>query len=288
MGYWNPKPGNKSLALAKKVYTVTIWPYQTLANSAYPPIVFLHGFLGRGSDWLPIARQLPAYGFMPDLPGHGDNTHLPLSTPLTFDTLADGFMRWLDHLKLKAINLVGYSMGGRLALYTAIKFPARINALVLESANPGLAEPQTRRARAKLDDERAQTLRQAGMSAFVDRWYGMELFSSLKQQPALFEQTTVARKQNDPRWAAKVIAELSPGRQPSLWERLDDLPMPVLLMAGALDTKYIELTKKMGSLIPGATFKIIPHAGHNIHLEQPDVFTAALQSQLFPADSPGC
>ncbi len=250
------------------------WPYQTVGNPNQPPLVLLHGFMGRGNDWLPIAEQLAEqwYCLLPDLPGHGQNVMLSLEEPLTFDTVSQGFFQWLAGLGLSQVHLLGYSMGGRLALYGATQAPHKIKSLILESANPGLRDMEARQARVKLDDERASTMRWIGMAEFVEQWYQMGLFASLKQHPQTLAQIIRQRKQNNVEWVAKVIAELSPGRQPPVWNRLARLSMPVLLLTGALDSKYVTLAEQMASLIPQATVNIIPQAGHNIHLEQPGLF----------------
>lgn len=258
------------------------WPYQTLGQRTNPPLVFLHGFMGTGTDWLPIANRCAGRFFclMPDLPGHGGNTNFPISQPLNFEVVANGLNRLLEQLEFDQINLAGYSMGGRLALYTALKFPQKITALILESSNPGLVEAQARQERAEVDDNRAGTLLKIGIESFVDHWYELQLFSSLKKQPHLFDETKNKRKQNKTRWMAKVISELSPGRQPPLWHRLDALPMPVLLVAGALDSTYARLMTRMGTNIPQAKVEIIPDAGHNTHLEQPGLFAEVLTTFL--------
>jgi len=118
------------------------------------------------------------------------------------------------------------------------------------------------------------------MDAFVEQWYQLELFRSLQTQPELLDSIKVRRKKNDPRWAAKIIRELSPGRQPSLWDRLDSLPMPTLLLAGALDPTYTTMVTQMGQKIAQATIEIVPDAGHNIHLEQPETFSRIMRSFL--------
>ncbi len=261
---------------------LNLWPYQSAGNPHNPPLIFLHGFMGRGRDWLPLVPHLMDrfYCLLPDLPGHGNNINLPQSTQLTYDNVVKGLIYFCDQLSLQHFNLIGYSMGGRIALYTATQFPDRISSLTLESANPGLTDQQARQARATLDDERAERLLHRGLNVFVDHWYELALFSSLKQHPLLFAQTRLKRKQSDPRWMAKVISELSPGRQLPLWDKLGELPMPVLLLAGALDTKYVDLIEKMGEQIPQATVKIIPNAGHNIHLEQQNTFIDVLATYL--------
>jgi 2-succinyl-6-hydroxy-2,4-cyclohexadiene-1-carboxylate synthase len=251
-----------------------VWPYHSKGERHHPPLVCLHGFMGAGADWLQIAEVWAHHFFclMPDLPGHGHNTHLPISQPLDFDVVVQDLQIFLEQLNLDRVSLVGYSLGGRIALYAALKFPQKIRALVLESCHAGITDEQTRRDRAEVDDQQAEALLAQGMETFVEQWYELDLFSTLKSHPRLLMEIKAQRKKNDPRWVAKIIKELSPGRQPPLWEKLGLLPMPVLLIAGGLDSKYAELVVKMGKQMPEATVEIIPEVGHNVHLENPAQF----------------
>lgn len=259
-----------------------IWPYQTIGDSYRPAIIFLHGFMGAGADWLSVAKNLADYFYciLPDLPGHGWNTGFPLTHPLDFATVADGLRQLIDRLGLAQVHLVGYSLGGRIALYTAICFPQLLTTLVIESANPGLETEPARLSRAALDDQRAEQIIADGMDTFVEQWYQLDLFRSLQTQPELLETIKVRRKKNDPRWTAKIIQELSPGRQPPLWDRLDSLPMPTLLLAGALDQTYTAMVTRMAQKMTGATIEIVPDAGHNIHLEQPEKVSQIMRAFL--------
>ena len=91
-----------------------VWPYQTIGESYLPPIIFLHGFMGSGDDWRPVAEKLASNFFciLPDLPGHGWNRDLSLSQPLDFETVTEGLQQLIDRLKLAPVNVAGYSMGG--------------------------------------------------------------------------------------------------------------------------------------------------------------------------------
>jgi 2-succinyl-6-hydroxy-2,4-cyclohexadiene-1-carboxylate synthase len=252
----------------------TIWAYHARGEPSDPPVVFLHGFMGAGADWLPIAENYANRFFclMPDLPGHGHNIHLPLAQPLDFDSVVNGLNLLLEQLNLDRISLVGYSLGGRIALYAALKFPQKIRSLVLESCHAGIVDEQARRERAEADDRQAEAVLTHGLETFVERWYEMDLFRTLQSQSQLLAEIKEKRKKNDPRWVAKTLKELSPGRQPPLWTKLGALPMPVLLIAGTLDTKYTELAAKMSQQIPRARLEIIPGVGHNVHLEYPKQF----------------
>ncbi len=258
---------------------MSVWPHCTAGAKGRHALVMLHGFMGCGEDWLGIVSRLSVPGFcvLPDLPGHGSNLALPLHEPLSFEGLADGLVRLLDELGLPRAHVVGYSMGGRIALYAATRHPERVAALTIESAHPGLVDSAARRERAALDDRRAATLLEAGISPFVDHWYEAALFRSLHDHPPLLAETRRRRKRNHPAWMAKVVRELSPGRMPPLWDALERLEMPVLLVAGARDAKYAAIIRQMGAAIPNARVEIVPAAGHNVHLEQPEAFSAVLE-----------
>lgn len=253
---------------------ITRWPFKSMGCSSSPALLFLHGFMGTGMDWHPIATYFAGQYFclLPDLPGHGQNTRLLPQNTLDFDTVCTGLKQLLLELKLQKVTLVGYSMGGRVALYFTVKFPQHVEKLVVESANPGIQDPAARTTRAALDDQRALQILAGGINDFVEGWYNLDLFASLKRFPRRWANTKTHRKQNNPQWAAKVIREMSPGRQPPLWRHLSQLKIPVLLLAGMLDTKYATLVSQMGKLIPQASVQIVPNAGHNIHLEQPQMF----------------
>ena len=255
----------------------------TLGNLHNPPLVFLHGFLGKGKSWLEIARPFSDrfYCIMPDLPGHGDNTQLDITTPLNFDILTEWLSRLLDQIPVSKIHLVGYSLGGRAALTFACRYPERILTLTLESANPGITDESERARRLAEDTVRAESILEDGMPAFVENWYHMPLFASLKFHPQKFTAIKESAKSNRPDWMAKVIRELSPGTQTPLWDSLSNLSFPVLLIAGEKDEKYVQVIHKMAKRIPNSRSVIVPEAGHNVHAEQPEEFIALIRSATF-------
>lgn len=259
-----------------------LWPYDAVGDSQAAPVVFLHGFMGRGRDWMPIAHLLGerAYAILLDLPGHGQNINRDLNQPLTFESLAAELAELLEYLNIKKVDLVGYSMGGRLAIYFALHYPDKIRRLVLESANPGIVGEKEREERRAKDGERAEEILTHGMGRFVDDWYRMPLFDTLKGYGERFEGLKAARKENDPRWMAKAIRELSPGNQPQVWDQLSQLETPVRLIAGAKDEKYVKLTHKMAKAMPHASVAILEDAGHNCHFEVGEAYTDVLGAFL--------
>ncbi len=244
------------------------WPLRPLGDPARPAIVFLHGFMGRGDDWLAVARRL-ARGFfclLPDLPGHGEN---PIDTRPGYANWAMGLRRTLQEQGIARVRLVGYSLGGRLALYFALHQPEMVAALALESANPGIGDPAERARRAAWDEQNATHLLRSGMDAFLAYWYDLPVFASLERIPALKAELRRLRARQNPETMAAVVRALSPGRQPDLWPRLSELRMPLLAFTGAWDEKYTAIVRRIGKALPAAETAILPGAGHNAHREQP-------------------
>ncbi len=239
-----------------------------------PPLFALHGSFGRGSDWSAVAEQLGRPVLAPDLPGHGARFTQPAES---FDaTVAE----LLDQLPPGA-DLLGYSLGGRLALAVALAATARslpIRSLVLESAHPGLAGEQAA-ARAALDDARALQLA-SDPAAFLEQFYAAPLFASFRSSGlfgATFEER-IRLAQRDPAALAATLRALSPGRQPNLAPALAAAKLPTLFVSGALDTKYTELGTELAANSSHIQQAVIAGAGHNVHLEQPIAFAAAARS----------
>lgn len=260
------------------------WPLHELGDPSNPPIVFLHGFMGFGQDWEKIARPLSDqyYCHLPDLPGHGENS---LDAQPGYATWAAALRDTLLMQGLKQVILVGYSMGGRLALYFSLNYPEMVAGLVLESANPGITAPEDRLARVAWDDNNAAKIKGKGLTSFLDDWYEMPLFVSLKVIPELKGELRRQRALQNPDNMARVIRDLSPGRQPNLWERLPDLSSPTLVVAGLLDEKYARISQRMAKIIPDCNLSLIPACGHNAHREKPDLYLEFLQKWLNSGNS---
>lgn len=258
------------------------WPYRLFGDRHHPPLVFLHGFLGDNRDWDFLVERFSVnyWCILPDLPGHGQNRLALPEKPITFRWLAAGLARTLAEMDIARAHLAGYSMGGRLGLYFAVYHPQQVASLILESTSPGLARRRERADRRRQDEQRAAEILSSGMDGFIDRWYQGPIFKSLGEHPEKLAALKLRRAQNNPATMSRLVTELSPGRQPSLWTKLTGIHMPVLLLAGGRDEKYVTLAEQMAALIPSAQLKIAPHAGHNLHLETPDWFGLVLADFL--------
>jgi 2-succinyl-6-hydroxy-2,4-cyclohexadiene-1-carboxylate synthase len=169
---------------------------------------------------------------------------------------------------------IGYSMGGRLCLDLAVARPGLVERLVLISATAGIDDRGERAARRASDDELAATIEVDGVATFLERWIAQPLFVTL-EEPGLDD-----RRRNTAEGLASSLRLAGTGSQAPLWDALPELAMPVLLVAGSLDAKFVHTAERMAGLLPHATLFVIDGAGHTAHLERPAAFLAALDAWL--------
>lgn len=240
-------------------------------------------------DWIPIMKGMSgsARCFSIDLPGHGgtiiqshEYNKAGREPSLSIEVVASALCELLHCMIPGRVILVGYSMGARISLYMALRFSSKIIGAVLISGSPGLKEASLRGPRRASDDCRARWLIAHGLENFLDTWYAGEFWSSLRSHPH-FEQMLANRlKHEDVHALAKVLSDLSIGRQLSLWEDLKQCQTPLLLIAGEKDSKFKKIALEMcnefghcaeyidasGEL---CEFVEIPNSGHAAHVENP-------------------
>ena len=187
----------------------------------------------------------------------------------------------LDVLDIARVAVLGYSLGGRAALRLALRHPDRVAALVVESASPGIADPGERAARVAADLALADRLEREGLTAFVQHWEQLPLWASQAAlPPALRAQLRAQRLTNDARGLANSLRGAGAGNDFPVVDALAGLRAPTLLVAGALDVKYVAAGRAMAAAIRGAELAIVPDAGHAVHLERPDAFVALVRDFL--------
>jgi len=240
------------------------------------PLVLLHGFTGSANGWGPLLDELAVASFhfiAIDMLGHGQSD--APADPLRYgmehcQSDIIGVLQQLDIPSGKAI-LLGYSMGGRIALYSA--FSGYFRALILESASPGIADPTEREQRRISDMALADRIEREGIEAFVNYWQHLPLFASQNALPA--DKRAVLRRQrlqNNPQGLANSLRGVGTGVQPALHERLPNLAIPVLLITGVLDNKFCSIAQQIQQSLPRAQQYVVSEAGHTVHLEQPAMF----------------
>jgi 2-succinyl-6-hydroxy-2,4-cyclohexadiene-1-carboxylate synthase len=247
-----------------------------------PPLLLLHGFSGSSKSWgepvlqrLSVGRRVIAV----DLPGHGKSDVPAEPGRFVFAAIVADLADLLDVLEVASAVWVGYSMGGRLALGAGLFLPDRVSKLVLESASPGLATEQERAERRSSDELLARRIESSEIGAFVREWETLPLFATQRKlAPKVRAELRSRRMTNRPEALAACLRGLGVGMQPSLWEALEHVAAPTLLIAGERDRKFVRTNERMLQALPDARLELISKAGHAVHLEQPEAWLSAVES----------
>lgn len=234
-------------------------------------LVLLHGFTQTGRSWAPVLAGLGERyrAFAPDLPGHGAFAHRRPADP-------PACVAYLRALRAPRFLLAGYSMGGRVALRAALDLPSRVERLVIVSSGPGIADPAEREARRSGDEALAARIESMPIEAFVDEWSAQPALSVPRGMAAVARED---RLRNAPAGLAAALRGLGQGAFEPMWDRLAELRMPVTVVAGEHDERYVAIAERMAAAIPSGELVIVPSAGHALPLERPDAVAAAIRGE---------
>lgn len=234
-------------------------------------VVLVHGFTQTGQSWGPVADDLARDHRVVrvDAPGHGGSAGV--SADLWVGARLVGRAGG-------AATYIGYSMGARLCLHLALAAPSLIRALVVIGATGGIDDDAERSARRAGDEALARRLEEQGLEAFLQWWLAQPLFAGLPADAAGLR----ARRANTVAGLADSLRRAGTGTQePPLWNRLGELSMPVLAVAGERDAKFRPLAERLAAAIgDNASVAVVPGGGHAAHLEAPDAFIAIVRPFL--------
>jgi len=232
--------------------------------------LLVHGFAGTGASWDQLVEYLDRQRYRPlaaDLRGHGQNDS---RRPITFeDCIAD-----LLSAAPERFTLVGYSLGGRLALQLALAAPQRLERLVLISTSAGIDNEAEREVRLNSDLALADDLEQGSIQGFADSWLAAPLFADDPPQVQLAARTEIEK--NNPSDLACALRGLSVGRMTPLWSRLSELSVPTTVIAGDRDRAYVKQAERLQSSITGSELKLVEGAGHALPRSAPAELAALL------------
>lgn len=239
------------------------------------PLFLLHGFTGDQSTWDSFTDKWGSHStlFQLDIIGHGQ-TDSPLEEKrYEMMSAVEDLCQLLDKLKIDKIDLLGYSMGGRLALSFALMYPYRVRNLILESASPGLLTEDERLSRRKQDKKLADMIIEKGISSFVDYWENIPLFESQTRLPKLKQQLIKEQRlKNSIIGLSNSLLGMGTGSQPSWWSELDELEVRTLLVTGELDIKFCLIAEKMTNKLKNSQWITVAKCGHAIHVEDAEKF----------------
>ncbi|NQV05752.1 alpha/beta fold hydrolase [bacterium] len=234
-----------------------------------PTVLALHGFTLGGAMWGEVADAAGGRWLTPDLPFHGG--------PPVADW--NGAVAWVAGT-LAAVPtpriLAGYSLGGRLAL-AAVAGGEPVDGLVIVAASPGIADPLERDARRTADEVLAARIERNGPAAFIDGWLDLPMFAGLGARSDAWRAADRAmRDRHDARSLAGALRVLGQGAQPPMLDALERIDVPVALVVGAADERYVAMARVMASLMQDATVTIVEGAGHAVVGEQPGAVADAV------------
>ncbi|CAH2717465.1 2-hydroxy-6-oxo-2,4-heptadienoate hydrolase [Neobacillus rhizosphaerae] len=240
------------------------------------PLLLLHGFTGDSSTWTSFCHDWGQHSklIVPDIIGHGMTESSEEIQRYQIESAAHDLKGILDELGVKQIDLLGYSMGGRLALTFAVLFPDRVRKLVLESTSPGLSTVEEREFRRMKDAELARLIKEQGIKSFVDYWEEIPLFSTMRRLPSVTkEKIRAQRLSNSPEGLANSLLGMGTGSQSSWWGLpIRQLECEILLLTGGEDVKFCRIAEGMMKDIKNGTWIIFENSGHAIHVEEPEKF----------------
>jgi 2-succinyl-6-hydroxy-2,4-cyclohexadiene-1-carboxylate synthase len=223
-----------------------------------PPVLFIPGFMQPAEAWAPVAELLAPPTVLLD---HREHTF-------------EGRLGEIAAAGEGAL-LVGYSLGGRLALRAALRDQARYAGLVTVGATAGIEDPAQRSARAEADDRLASWIEAAPIEDVVGVWERQPLFAD--QADALVERQRPGRLAQDPVQLAGLLRTAGQGVLEPVWHELLTLDLPVLALAGSRDEGYTSAAQKIADTAPGARSQIVENAGHAPQLQQPERVAALVE-----------
>jgi len=239
------------------------------------PLLLLHGFTGDHSTWGNLVKKMQKnyLCIVPDIIGHGRSESPIDSARYSMENVSADMKKILMTLNVEKCHVLGYSMGGRLALQFSVLFPECVKTLILESASPGLLLAEEREQRVEQDNKLADLIEKEGMKSFVEYWQSIPLFKTQEKlteekKASIYEQ----RLRNNKVGLANSLRGMGTGVQQSLWKELVNMRFPVLLLTGEYDEKFCKIAEKMSVMLQNCEWQTISEVGHAIHVEDSEMF----------------
>ncbi len=227
----------------------------------------LHGAVGMAADWRGFAKNLAPAGLSTravDLWRFLDCC--PMSLPefgKALNAEAQG-----EISRNRSRTLLGYSMGGRMALHALLENDHPWQAAIIVSTHPGLESEADRAPRRSSDAAWATRALSGNWQQFLHAWNGQSVLGPTPMRDPQASSSLVMRR----REIARSFVDWSLGAQDPLWHRLAEISIPVLWIAGKNDAKFLALAQRAVSLMPAAQLVIAPTCGHRVPWEAPDWF----------------
>ena len=243
------------------------------------PTLFLHGFTGTADSWSEVIGKINACAIAVDIVGHRASTFKDLNSDYNIDDWCDDLSQVIDSLNISKLNLCGYSMGGRLAIAFAARYPQKINQLIIESSSLGIIENKAKKQRFKEDLKLSQLI-ESDLDEFIQIWENNPLFlNQAERNNMAFLKQRETRASQDPMQLSKSLRVFSQGTMKFYGPEFSKFDFPVSTINGKEDEKYLKIGSRMCQLNKNCSQYIL-EAGHNVHLENPKSFANTLEKVL--------
>nr|WP_228303067.1 2-succinyl-6-hydroxy-2,4-cyclohexadiene-1-carboxylate synthase [Klebsiella aerogenes] len=234
-------------------------------------MVFLHGFSGDRDEWRTVGEAFPAWPRLYlDLPGHGGSADIAVDG---FTGVSELLQATLNSYNILDYWLVGYSLGGRVAMNFACQPRTGLRGLIVEGGHPGLQDEASRQARLINDSAWAERFRREPLAQVFADWYQQPVFASLNA--AQRASLVALRRRNNGATLAAMLEATSLARQADLRPSLQARDFPFHYLCGERDAKFRAIAQALA-----ADTHIIHHAGHNAHRDNPEAVIACLAQIL--------
>ena len=245
------------------------------------PYFFIHGFTGSSESWNNVISMLDSPYIAIDVVGHGKSSFLDFRDQYSVEDWCYEIYLLLQKINIKKINLCGYSLGGRLSIAFAKKYPDLINSLVLESCSLGIEtidEKEKKYSDDLLDIEKIKN----NYKNFIKEWEEKSLFKTQKiNNKKEWNSQKEIRKNHNNAQLAKSLEVFSQGNMRYYKNEYIDFNFPISIINGSHDNKYVKIGKKIAYLNRNAKQYIVNNSGHNTHLEQPELFLDILNESIY-------
>jgi 2-succinyl-6-hydroxy-2,4-cyclohexadiene-1-carboxylate synthase len=226
-------------------------------------VLFIPGFMQRGDAWRPVAELLPER-YPSVLLDHSESSF-------------EGRLREIREAGGGRL-LVGYSLGGRLALRAALRDPSDYLGVVTVGATAGIDEPSLRSVRAEADERLAAWIEAAPIEDVVGVWERQPLFAD--QSEKLIEEQRPGRLAQRPEELALLLRTAGQGVLEPVWHELLFFELPLLAIAGSRDEGYIRAAKRIADTARRGRAEIVEDAGHAAQLQRPEEVAALIETLL--------
>ena len=247
------------------------------------PVIVIHGFTGSAAAMAPLVDRLDGYRCVAvDLVGHGRSPSPADLAPYSVEAMAASVAVLAAGMGGEPCHVVGYSMGGRVALALADAHRDACRSLTLISTTAGISNAPERAQRREADETLADRIDAGGITRFVNDWVALPMWDTLRARLSAAEwQTSIRqRTQSNPVGLANSLRAAGTGSMTPLWDRLDGIEVPTLVLCGALDAKFVAIGREMADLLPHSELAVVADAGHAAHLEDPDACATAIHRHL--------